>query len=41
MNENFCNKLDSFIDDYYSKNKNSGYLRITLKDEIIYESKRN
>ena len=36
-NKNFCNKLDSFIDDYYSKNKNSGYLRVTLKDEIIYE----
>ncbi len=37
MNKNACDKLDRFIDEYYEQNKNSGYLRITLKDEIIYE----
>lgn len=37
MNNNFCKKLDLFIDTYYATNKNSGYLRITYKDEIIYE----
>ncbi len=31
------NKLDSFIEDYYNRNKNSGILRITYKDEILYE----
>ncbi len=30
-------KLDSFIDDYYNRNKNSGILRITHKDKILYE----
>ena len=37
MNKNVWCKLDSFINEYYNKNKNSGSLRITLKDEIIYE----
>ena len=31
------NKLDSFIDNYYKNNKNSGILRITYKDEVLYE----
>ncbi len=34
---NFCDKMDSFLDDYYKTNKNSGILRITSKDEVIYE----
>lgn len=29
--------MDSFIREYYAKNKNSGCLRVTVKDEIIYE----
>ena len=37
MNEIARDRLDRFIDEYYKTNKNSGYLRITLKDEIIYE----
>lgn len=35
--QNFCNKMDSFLGDYYKANKNSGVLRVTLKDEVIYE----
>lgn len=30
-------KLDNFIDDYYHQNKTSGVLRITYKEEIVYE----
>ena len=37
MNTTACERLDCFIDKYYSLHQNSGYLRITLKDEIIYE----
>lgn len=37
MKQNFSKKLDCFIDEYYKNNKNSGYLRITSKDEIVYE----
>ena len=37
MNNNFLNKMDCFLDEYYNTHKNSGYLRVTLKDEIIYE----
>ena len=37
MYENACNKLDRFISDYYERNKNSGILRITYKDEVLYE----
>ncbi len=29
--------LDGFIDGYYKENKNSGIIRITLKDEILFE----
>jgi len=35
--EVFSEKLNYFADEYYKNNKNSGYLRVTLKDEIIYE----
>lgn len=37
MKQNFSKKLDRFIDEYYKNNKNSGYLRITSEDKIIYE----
>ncbi len=37
MNQHICNKIDFFIDEYYKKNKNSGVVRVTVKDEIIYE----
>jgi CubicO group peptidase (beta-lactamase class C family) len=37
INTTTCERLDRFIDKYYSLHQNSGYLRITLKDEIIYE----
>ena len=37
MDTTTCERLDCFIDKYYSLHQNSGYLRITLKDEIIYE----
>lgn len=37
MNRIFCKKMDCFLEDYYKQNKNSGCLRVTLKDEIIYE----
>ena len=30
-------KLEKFIDDYYEKNKNSGVIRVTVKDEIVFE----
>ena len=31
------NMLDAFLDEYYAQNQNSGYLRVTHKDEILYE----
>lgn len=34
----FCRNMDCFSEEYFRKNKNSGYLRITLRDEIIYEN---
>ncbi len=37
MNKAACEKLTRFIDNYYGEHQNSGYLRITLKDKIIYE----
>jgi len=37
MNKNFSYKMDCFMDEYYKNNKNSGVLRVTVKDEIIYE----
>lgn len=37
MNSNFRNILDRDIEEYYKKNRNSGCIRITLKDKIIYE----
>ena len=37
MYKNACEKLDNFIADYYNRYKNSGSLRVTYKDEIIYE----
>lgn len=37
MNKNFAHKMDLFIDEYYKNNKNSGCVRVTLKDKIIYE----
>lgn len=38
MNHNFCKKMDDFSRSYYEQNKNSGIIRVTLKDEIIYEN---
>lgn len=35
--QNFRYKMDNFLDAYYKANKNSGILRITSKDEVIYE----
>lgn len=35
--QRFCEKLDLFLDNYYKANKNSGVLRVTVKDKIIYE----
>ena len=32
-----CEKLNCYIDKYYNLNHNSGYLRITIKDKIIFE----
>ena len=37
MNKNFSYKMDCFLDEYYKNNKNFGVLRVTVKDEIIYE----
>lgn len=37
MNQSFNEKMDSFINWYTKENKNTGCLRVTLKDEIIYE----
>ena len=37
MRDDFKAKLDAFADQYYQTNKNSGVLRITHQDEIIYE----
>lgn len=33
----FCDKLDAFLDNYYKVNHNSGMLRVTIKDRVIYE----
>ena len=35
--QNFRYKMDNFLDAYYKANKKSGILRITSKDEVIYE----
>lgn len=37
MNKKFVDEMDCFIEEYYKNNKISGCLRVTLKDEIIYE----
>ena len=37
MNKSALQKLNRFIDEYYSAHQNSGYLRITLKDKVLYE----
>lgn len=37
MAELFVEKMDDFIKKHYEENKNSGCLRITKNDEIIYE----
>ncbi len=37
MNKKFINEMDCFLEEYYKNNKNSGCLRVTLKDEVIYE----
>jgi len=34
---NFCDKINHFVDEYYKNNKNTGIIRVTSKDEIIYE----
>ena len=36
--DHFKHKLDDFISEYYAKNGNSGILRVTCKDEILYEN---
>lgn len=38
MYDEFCRNTDNFSEEYFGKYKNSGYLRVTLKDEIIYEN---
>ena len=38
MSADFKKTLDTFMTEHYGSFKNSGYLRITLKDEIIYEN---
>lgn len=35
--EQFKNMLDRFVTEYYAKNGNSGILRVTRKDTILYE----
>ncbi len=35
--ENFSAKMDKFIEEYTKEHKNSGVLRVTVKDKIIYE----
>lgn len=35
--QGFCDKMNEFLNSYYKANKNSGILRITVEDEIIYE----
>ncbi len=37
MYRNAAEKLDRFIEDYTAANGNTGMLRVTLKDEIIYQ----
>lgn len=37
MLEKFSAKMDRFIEEYTLENKNSGVLRVTVKDKIIYE----
>ena len=33
----FANKMDRFTAEYYEQNGNSGVLRVTHKDTILYE----
>ena len=33
----FHDKIDCYINDYYKNNKNTGIIRVTSKDEVIYE----
>lgn len=33
--QNFCDKMDSFLDDYYKANKNSGIFREVLRELIF------
>ena len=35
--QNFCDKMDSFLYDYYKANKNSEILRVTVRDEVIHK----
>ena len=35
--KDFYDKLDAFLDNYYQVNQNSGILRVTVKDRVIYE----
>lgn len=35
--EIFCEKMDRFIDQYTGANGNTGHLRVTVKDQIVYE----
>lgn len=35
--KDFYDKLDAFLDNYYKVNQNSGILRVTVKDRVIYE----
>ncbi|MBQ4120280.1 MAG: beta-lactamase family protein [Clostridia bacterium] len=37
MNKIAFERLDGFLNEYYNRNKNSGILRITYKDKILYE----
>ncbi|MBQ4517993.1 MAG: beta-lactamase family protein [Clostridia bacterium] len=37
MNAGFYARIENFVENYYKKNQNSGFLRLTVKDEIIYE----
>jgi len=37
MCDMFSEKMDNFIEEYTSKHKNSGVLRVTVKDEVVYE----
>jgi len=37
MSQNFRKKLDCFLDEYCEKEQISGVLRLTLRDQVIYE----